>query len=234
LRAALLEAHEIAADVAIVSRQRNRLAELVPALGKLAGSSARFSLSAQFFGALSGGRALDPAALDAVAHKPDVSPMAARRAQALLGGTPELDAIDRLVVGAVREWQGAFRVRALVPRGDGGWRTAIVLDEHRQRVWLAGAAVDLASHALLWRCLEALARHGGRVDKSTLFCEAWGEGEYHPLRHNNRLHTTINKLRKFLEADPANPKLLLTTEEGYAFSTDEPVLYLGDRIEPPH
>src|SRR5262249_6965875 len=91
------------------------------------------------------------------------------------------------------------------------------LDEERGEVWLpAGRTVDLRPTPLLLRLLSALADAGGMASKEDLVITAWGEREYHPLRHDNRLQVAVRKLRRLVEDRPAAPARLLTTSDGYA------------------
>ena len=47
-------------------------------------------------------------------------------------------------------------------------------------------------------------------------CRAWGEPEYHPLRHDKRMQIAVHRLRRQIEDDPAAPRRLITTPDGYA------------------
>ena len=44
---------------------------------------------------------------------------------------------------------------------------------------------------------------------------AWDEDEYHPLRHDGKLHVAVRKLRETIEDDPKKPIRLATTDDGY-------------------
>jgi hypothetical protein len=44
----------------------------------------------------------------------------------------------------------------------------------------------------------------------------WRERVYHPLRHDNRLHAAVRKLRRRIEDDPRAPARVVTTDQGYA------------------
>ncbi len=156
----------------------------------------------------------DPAALEARVAEA-VAPVAARRAAALLGEPVTLDLVDRRVVDAVRRRFGEDTVDRICSAGAGG--TPWGIDERRPRVWMAdGRVVSFAKRPLLFRLLLALARRGGTATKEELVREVWNEREYHRLRHDNRLHLAVLKLRRAIESDPAVPALLLATTEGYA------------------
>ena len=84
-------------------------------------------------------------------------------------------------------------------------------------MWIAnGRTVSFRKKAMLFRVLTALADRGGAATKEDLVGAVWEEREYHPLKHDNRLHLAVSKTRRVLEDDPKNPKRLLATAEGYA------------------
>ncbi len=134
-----------------------------------------------------------------------------RRARALLGDDAPLDRIDRLVVEAMRAHLPLPSVvirRADAPR----WG----LHEGAIALWRDdGAWIDLSGNAIHWKLLGALRNHGGQATKEQLVRAIWGERSYHPGRHDNRLHTTVRKLRKQIEVDPTAPRLVLTEDGGY-------------------
>lgn len=146
--------------------------------------------------------------LEELAALGDVSPIAARRSQALLGADTG-DAMDRLVLKAlapapvrlVRDGAAAFP----------GWG----LDCRARAVWLPGRRVELESRAVQFQVLELLARRGGAATKEQLVVGVWGEREYHPGRHDPRLHMTVRKVREAVEDDASNPVRVLTTDDGY-------------------
>jgi hypothetical protein len=91
------------------------------------------------------------------------------------------------------------------------------LDERRRAVWLDdGSLVDLSKRDVPWRLLSILADAGGHADKESIVVQVWAPKSYHPLAHDNRLRLAARELRRAVEADLANPKRLLTTEDGYA------------------
>jgi DNA-binding winged helix-turn-helix (wHTH) protein len=69
---------------------------------------------------------------------------------------------------------------------------------------------------MLFAVLAALAARGGRASKEELVTAVWGEREYHPLRHDNRLHLAVLKVRREIEDDPKLPARLLATPDGYS------------------
>lgn len=166
---------------------------------------------------------LDWARLEALAAAEEVSPIAARRARALLGSGPYdlFDPLDRAVVERLR---GASFVRLAVPAESsqataGAWTPGWGLDVRRKRAWLpTGEWVDLSRRGLLARLLATLARHAGSASKEQLVEEVWEEAEYHPLRHDTRLQVAVHKFRELIEQDAGAPRLLLTTPSGYALA----------------
>lgn len=130
------------------------------------------------------------------------SPVARRRAAALMGQTPSLDALDMRVVAAIA---GAR------PR-----EQAFVLDLVHRRVSLpSGAVVDLSASPLHLKILEVLFRAGGAATKAELAQSAWGVAKYHPTRDDKRMQVAMHRLRHWVELDPAHPKWLLRVEDGY-------------------
>lgn len=219
------EAREALCEVLLVSGRRadlERTAEHLAEDGRRFPSS-RLVASADFH-AMAARAPVDPAVLERLAGDPS-TPTVMRRARALLGGEAPLDAIDRLVVGAIESQSGA-RVETLGAPG-AGWRTGWGLDTLRRAVWLPdGARVELAEHPILWACLEALATLGGTASREALVPYIWPGERYDPTVHNNRLNPAIRKLRLLLEANPSRPQRLVTTPDGYGFGPLEAVRWL--------
>jgi DNA-binding response OmpR family regulator len=159
-----------------------------------------------------------------VAARSATSPAAARRAAAVLGAVPALDALDAVLVAALRRHDPFARIDRVDADGAGAdWRLAWGMDGGRQEVWLpTGERVELGSKPLLWRLLAVLAERGA-ASKEELVLGAWDVREYHPLRHDNRLQVAMRKLRRSIEIDPSRPERVVTTDEGYALSG--PVLF---------
>jgi hypothetical protein len=163
-------------------------------------------------------REVDLARLEAISAHPDLSPVAARRARALLTGDaqPHGDAIDRAVVSRIT----MPSLELVVPASEEDtWQPGWGVDRATRRVWFpSGEWLDLSRRALHLRLLLALASHGGSASKEELVREVWEEREYHPLRHDTRLQVTVHKLRDLLEEDPKAPRRLVTTAVGYGLS----------------
>lgn len=115
------------------------------------------------------------------------------------------------------------RVRAVLRRTEsvtGTTHGIIEVDEHlkldfdRREVWLDGMLVQLrpTEYRLLFHLVQ---NSGWVVTHDQLLAKVWGY-EYRDEPHYVRLY--INYLRKKLEADPANPKYILTERGvGYRF-----------------
>ena len=130
------------------------------------------------------------------------------------GSSRAHDPAQRASVGALG---GARRIEPLVPGS--AWAPGWGIDEPRASVWLEdGQEIALAKTPLLLRVLVVLADHGGAATKEALVMEAWGERDYHPLRHDARMQMAIRKLREKIEHDPSSPTRLLTTADGYALA----------------
>ncbi|GAB4529170.1 MAG: response regulator transcription factor [Anaerolineales bacterium] len=115
------------------------------------------------------------------------------------------------------------RVRAVLRRVDmitGVPEDTITVDEHlkidfnRREVWLDGQLVNLRPTE--YRLLYHLVKNAGWVlTHEQILTRVWGY-EYRDEPHYVRLY--INYLRKKLEADPANPRYILTERGiGYRF-----------------
>jgi DNA-binding response OmpR family regulator len=151
----------------------------------------------------------------------------------MLGDAPPLDRVDAVLVEAAQRRAG-FRVgRARSAPTEATFRFGVCLDERAHLVHRETGAVDLSARPLLFRILQVVADHGGEADKETLVRLAWQEPDYHPLRHDGRVHTAVRALRRILEADPAEPRLLVTTSAGYALAPGEPVRRVITATAPP-
>ncbi|MFN3200555.1 MAG: hypothetical protein ACE366_19305 [Bradymonadia bacterium] len=206
LRCTLGDLSLLTGDIAQVQTQSEALDVLAQEMGSL-----RYAHRARLMAwmAHTTPRPLGP--LEELAASPHVSPTAARRAQWLLGGDPPLDQLDlqicqRLSRSSTRPGQS----HAATP-----WTPGWGVDEARQCIWRPHGA-EIALSPLLWRIMVSLARAGGALDKEALCTQVWGEADYHPLRHDNRLHANIKKLRHAL--GDTGPQWLLTTAEGYTLA----------------
>ena len=167
---------------------------------------------------------------------------ATRRARAILGAATEpLDHVDAALVAALRlRWSAPLPAgaseRAVAERSaDRGpasaaerrgnppdslsfsaaeaWSPGWGIDLTHQRAWLPdGRWVELQGRPQLWKLLVSLTR--GEADKEALVGAIWGETDYHPLRHDNRLQASVRNLRVAL-ADESPPVRICTTEVGY-------------------
>ena len=91
----------------------------------------------------------------------------------------------------------------------------ISLDENRVCVWRSGQRIDLTDKE--FAILRFFFRNRGRtLDVQTVYESVWGE-KFLPSS-NNTVMVHIPNLRKKLEPDPANPKLIRTVwGKGYQF-----------------
>ena len=140
------------------------------------------------------------------------APVAARRCRALLGGEVALDEIDLRVLESA-----AVRVGTVTPLEPmSAWAPGWGIDRVETSVWLSdGQTLDMRKRAVAWRVLTTILDAGGAATKEQLVLGVWEEREYHPGRHDTRLHVTMRKLRKIIEARPDDPERLLTLEDGY-------------------
>jgi two-component system KDP operon response regulator KdpE len=96
----------------------------------------------------------------------------------------------------------------------------LTIDLARRRVTRAGDAVHLTPTE--WGLLETLLQHAGRpVTHRQLFSAVWGNASG-DAQHYLRVY--VAHLRRKLEADPYNPRRILTEPGvGYRLELDEPV-----------
>ena len=112
------------------------------------------------------------------------------------------------------------RDMAMQPKASGDERITageLVIDGASREVKLAGRPLPLTSKE--FDLLAHLARHPGRVFTRVQLLDAvWGT-TYEGYEHN--VNTHINRLRAKLEADPANPRYVLTVRGvGYRFTEE--------------
>ena len=79
-----------------------------------------------------------------------------------------------------------------------------------------GRWIDLTTAPLSQQIIAVVADAGGAISKDDLVRRAWGEPDYHPLRHDKRMQIAVHRLRRQIEDDPAVPRRLITTPDGYA------------------
>jgi hypothetical protein len=191
---------------------RGALAE-ARAIGKLAQSmtSKRFDLESRVLVALFDEPRPDVSVLEEAAASRDVSPVAARRARAILGSGDDavLDAIDERVVSRARQDADIVRVRV---DGRRGWG----LDARRGVVWLPdGRRVSFQRHALLAKVLEVLARQNGTASFEDLAIRVWQRKTFHPLNDGTRIRVTLHRLRALVEEDAHKPERVVLSASSY-------------------
>lgn len=88
----------------------------------------------------------------------------------------------------------------------------LLIDRHRQRVFLGGQEIDLTGTE--YRLLDELARQLGHVVSASYLLDAvWGQGYEDATK---LLHTTIYRLRQKIEHDPSEPRYLENrSRQGY-------------------
>ncbi len=212
---------------------RGALAE-ARAIGKLAQSmtSRRFDLESRVLVALFDDPRPDVAVLEEAAVSHDVSPIAARRARAILAsgsaslGDVVLDAIDERIVSRARA--GAEIVRVRVDRdGRRGWG----LDARRGVVWLPdGRRVSFQRHALLAKVLEVLARQNGTASFEDLALQVWQRKTFHPLNDGTRIRVTLHRLRALVEEDPQKPERVVLSASSYVLG-GEPFTLVSEKTK---
>lgn len=95
------------------------------------------------------------------------------------------------------------------------WRNAdLYLDEPRKEVWLSGhGPFALGEHPVVEAVLLALLASPTGLPVAALFDRVWG-GEYHPLRHENKVHVTLHRLRQWLACRHPDAAALVILAEG--------------------
>ncbi len=140
----------------------------------------------------------------------------------------ETDKVVGLTVGADDYLTKPFsprelvaRIKAILRRGRGAADAAVTLnfgalriDPAAHQVWKAEVPIDLT--AIEFSLLYALARHQGRVlNREQLIEQVWGYDYYGDERV---VDTHLARLRKKLEDDPEQPRLVVTVRGvGYRF-----------------
>ena len=215
------EARALAAEAALLDGDARRAQSEIEALASRASSmpSARFETEARALDALFSDPPLDFAALEDIAAREDVAPVAARRARAILGDHGvALDAIDARVVDAARTRANADVIRVHASRDRRGWG----LDARRREMWLPGGRrVSLARHAVLQAVLEVLARGNGEASFEDLAARVWERRAYHPLKDGNRMRVTFHRLRALVEDDPQRPARVVLGGASYALGQEQ-------------
>ncbi|MCA9612797.1 MAG: hypothetical protein KC586_08600 [Myxococcales bacterium] len=143
-------------------------------------------------------------------------------------GEGRVGASARAVLGASRAQGALAEAFARTTRARWGWSVtrgelapdAIVWDAPRATLFVGDAWVGLERQPVLRALVDALVAAGGGASKEQLVRAVWDVGEYHPLKHDNRLRLAVRKLRARFEVDP-----LRALDDGYRF--DRPWLALG-------
>ena len=143
----------------------------------------------------------------------------------------EIDAVVGLEVGADDYVSKPFRLRELIARVRAALRRVPVEDEFEDAldsIEVGPVRVDMGRHEVFvdgqvvqlprkeFELLEILLRNAGRVlTRDVLIDRVWGPNYFGDTK---TLDVHIKRLRSKIEADPANPQLLLTVRGvGYRF-----------------
>jgi hypothetical protein len=228
------DARLLLCDALVLRGRGPKLAEELASLEQQAAGfgSRRYRAEAEVARAAFGAPVPDAGALEVLAGLVEIAPSAARRARAILDPRrrDDLDAVDRLVVGAATAGEGG--VALVTPGAAGDFRPGCGLDHTNRTMWLPdGRRVDFSRNELWWSFLSALERHGGAASKEELAREVWGVAKYHRLRDDKRMHVAVRRMRTSIEDLPSEPRRLVTTADGYGFGSVEPVRRLGKGTE---
>ena len=106
--------------------------------------------------------------------------------------------------------------RELIKASVTSLRTIELMDgQERVVVMPDGQRVDLKKQFVLLNLLKVLGESKGQsLTKEEIVGKLWKE-EYHPLRHDNKIHATILRLRRLLEEDAKVPQIIQNVEDGY-------------------
>ncbi len=187
--------------------------------------SPRYRARAELARSLSSDRVIEPEVLLPMTRLDEVSLVVARQARALLGGNVVLDLVDTVLVQEAIHRAAAELIRVTEGLGEFTWG----IDTRTQQVWRPEGIVELRRRPLLGRILTCFAQHQGVATKEQLIRDAWGEGTYHPLRHDPKIHSSIRTLRKLIEPVAGAPERIVTTEAGYAIGTNLSFIWLATR-----
>jgi len=147
-----------------------------------------------------------------------------RLAANLLGGAPSSRTYSRRCAEVLRGcWAGLTLER--LAEANAPWGKAWVLDiVGRRLVSPTGEVLSLSRQQIGVKILEAVARSDAAVSKEEMALTVWELPSYNPMRDDNRLHVSINRLRKVLARLPGADGLLQTGEEGYLLDLSSPIV----------
>lgn len=105
----------------------------------------------------------------------------------------------------------------------------LILDLSKRQILLKNKlSIDLGNQHLVIKLLSYFIKNQGRViSKEEIIENVWKQ-EYHPLRHDNKMYFTINRIRKLIEANTREPNVLLGAEGGYILSSQKRVKIQGE------
>lgn len=140
---------QLVCEALVVQGEPDALAATARGLGEMAErfGSRRLATESRFFSTIVDAADVWPGDLEEIAAAESWCPVAARRAQALLGGKPLLDAVDLAIVAAVRghaRWSSIISMDAMPANRTSPWRTGWGVDLLRCQIWLPdGRRADL-------------------------------------------------------------------------------------------
>lgn len=122
-------------------------------------------------------------------------------------------------------WQGvSVRRQSPTPRH---WGKAWILDLHAKRIVSPeGEVLSLSRQTIGLQILTVVAASQYTVSKEMLATEVWDLSDYHPIRDDNRLHVSINRLRKVMQRLEGASDLFCTLTDGYSLSLEVPLVVL--------
>jgi hypothetical protein len=157
----------------------------------------------------------DVGALCAIAEARAYAPEAARRARRLLDLAAPEDALDKVVLAAVRARWRRTRIEQIDAGDDPApWGIDLV----RREVYVdRDRAIPMRRHGVLLKVLEVCASSAGPVPKEQLAREVWGVTRYHPHRDDARIQMAVSRLRRLVEPDGERERVL-TLGDAYALA----------------
>jgi DNA-binding response OmpR family regulator len=147
---------------------------------------------------------------------PQSEPGEGRAVEPATNGSPDVSVVRELIA---RVEELLHRTRALPAGGAAGWSGTIrfgnVMVEPATQTVLRGGEPVRVTHTEFRLLLALIRRRGAIASRIELLREVWGAGAAVSRR---AVDTHIARLRRKLEADPANPRHILTALAwGYRF-----------------
>ena len=133
----------------------------------------------------------------------------------------ELARLAHALLAAAMIWDKMMQIAQASPEGASASTREIRIDEASRQVWVEGRQVRLSSSE--FDLLLCLYNNAGRVCTRRLIAEEALRGKYLGNRQEaSRINTTIGRLRKKIEPDPAHPCYIRTIRgKGYMLCLEE-------------